>query len=112
MLSHFTAENGATRVVPGSQRLGGKTPEEAGVDPLAPHPDEVQLIAPAGTVVLMNTWTWHAGTLNQTSSPRYLASAIFTRRGRYQARAHRRLLPTNRARLNEAQLYILDHELD
>src|SRR6266700_3410989 len=47
----FTAGNGATRVVPGSHR-NGRPAREALADPAAAHPDEVRLIAPAGTVVV------------------------------------------------------------
>jgi ectoine hydroxylase-related dioxygenase (phytanoyl-CoA dioxygenase family) len=98
-------------VVPGSHRFGGATPEETGVDPYVRHPEEIRLIAPAGTAIMMNTWTWHAGGRNRTADPRYLVSAIFMRRGRYQARGNRRLLPATQARFNEASLYVLDHEL-
>ena len=37
-----------------------------GFDRSAPHPDEVKLIAPAGTVCVFNSHTWHGGTLNRS----------------------------------------------
>jgi ectoine hydroxylase-related dioxygenase (phytanoyl-CoA dioxygenase family) len=111
MVTGFTEQNGATRVVPGSHRFDGGTPEEMGFDPHARHPAEMRLIAPAGTAILLNAWTWHAGGRNNTTAPRYLVSAIFTRRGRYQARGRRRLLPATQARFDVASLHVLDHEL-
>ena len=49
MLADFTAENGATRVIPGSH-LYGKYPQDVLADPAAPHPDEVLLLGEAGSV--------------------------------------------------------------
>ncbi len=50
MLSDFTAENGATRVVFG-KRLSGQTPDVL-ADPGATHPEEMLLLGKAGTVVV------------------------------------------------------------
>ena len=63
LLDDFTETNGATRVVPGSHR-SGKAPREVMDDPSAAHPDEIKILAPAGTVVVFNSHTWHGGTLN------------------------------------------------
>src|SRR6516165_1086391 len=83
LLDDFTADNGATRVVPGSHRLG-VPPRDAMPDPAAAHPGEVQLIAPAGTVVIFNSHLWHGGTRNRTGLPRRALHAYFTRRGNPQ----------------------------
>jgi ectoine hydroxylase-related dioxygenase (phytanoyl-CoA dioxygenase family) len=65
MLDDFTAENGATRVVPHSHtRREG--PERDHV-----YPDEVPAIAPAGTLLLFNTMTWHGGGPNRTDRVRH-----------------------------------------
>ena len=83
LLDDFTAENGATRVVPGTHR-SGDVPAHAVADPLAPHPDEIQLLAPAGTVVVFNSHLWHGGTTNHSGQPRRAVHSYFTRRAQPQ----------------------------
>jgi ectoine hydroxylase-related dioxygenase (phytanoyl-CoA dioxygenase family) len=83
LLDDFTTENGATRVVPGSHR-SGRTPGQDMKNPADPHPDEVLLTAPAGTVVIFNSHTWHGGTLNRTDRPRRALHSYFTRRAQPQ----------------------------
>ena len=108
LLDDFTADNGATRVVPGSQR-SGQTPQQALADPRAPHPDEALLLAPAGTVVVFNSHTWHGGTLNHSSQPRRAMHSYFCRRDQTQQLDQRQYLrPETAARLNPAARYILD----
>jgi ectoine hydroxylase-related dioxygenase (phytanoyl-CoA dioxygenase family) len=108
LLDDFTAENGATRVVPGSHRWG-QTPQQAMTDPRAPHPDEVLLLAPAGTVVIFNSHTWHGGTLNHTDKPRRALHSYFCRRDQKQQTNQRASLSTATvARLGPAARYILD----
>lgn len=108
LLDDFTAENGATRVIPGSHN-SGQHPRDALADPKAPHPNEVQLLAPAGTVVIFNSHTWHGGTLNRSNRARAAMHAYFCRRNQPQQtdqQAHIR--PETYARLNAAARYILD----
>lgn len=108
LLDDFTAENGATRVVPGSQRWG-KTPQEVMDDPRAAHPDETLLLAPAGTVVIFNSHTWHGGTLNRSPQRRRAMHSYFCRRDQPQQLNQREhIRPETRARLSEAARYILD----
>jgi Phytanoyl-CoA dioxygenase (PhyH) len=83
LLDDFTSENGATRMVAGSHRWG-KLPAQVMADPKAPHPDEQLLIAPAGTIVVFNSHTWHGGTLNRTLSPRRAIHSYWTRRNQPQ----------------------------
>lgn len=61
MLDDFTVKNGATRVVPGSH-LRPDGPERDKV-----YPDEFLAVAPAGTLLLFNTLTWHGGGPNNTN---------------------------------------------
>jgi len=108
LLDDFTESNGATRVVPGSQR-SGKMSRDVMPDPTQPHPDEVLLTAPAGTVVIFNSHTWHGGTLNRTDHPRRALHSYFTRRAREQQLAQKKFIrPETYARLSPAARYILD----
>lgn len=78
MLDDFTAENGATRLVPGSHRWG-RLPQEVMEDAMAPHPEEILLLAPAGSVAVVNTHAWHGGTANRSGGPRRCVHAFYTR---------------------------------
>ncbi len=108
LLDDFTASNGATRVVPGSHRFG-RAAREALDDPSADHPDEVRLIAPAGTVVVLNSHLWHGGTENRSGRPRRALHSYFTRRANRQQLDQRKYLrPETLARLSPAACFILD----
>ncbi len=77
-LCDFTADNGATRVVPGShlrpdqQRLSGN---------LERHPDEVALTGKAGTAFVFSGHLLHSGTVNRSSAPRPALQIIWRRPG-------------------------------
>lgn len=108
LLDDFTESNGATRIVAGSQR-SGKSPRDVLPDPTQKHPDEQLLTAPAGTVVIFNSHTWHGGTLNSTDKPRRAMHSYFARRDQVQQldqKAHIR--PETYERLSPAARYILD----
>jgi ectoine hydroxylase-related dioxygenase (phytanoyl-CoA dioxygenase family) len=108
LLDDFTMDNGATRVVPGSHRLTLSV-RDFMVDPMAAHPDEITLTAPAGTVVVFNSHLWHGGTLNHTSRPRRAVHSYFTRRGnRQQLDQQKYVRPETLARLSPAARFILD----
>jgi ectoine hydroxylase-related dioxygenase (phytanoyl-CoA dioxygenase family) len=108
LLDDFTQVNGATRVVPGSHRLTVSV-RDAMDDTSAPHPDEVRLTAPAGTVVVFNSHLWHGGTLNRAGRPRRALHSYFTRRANGQQLDQRRYIrPETLARLSPAARFILD----
>ncbi len=77
-LVDFTAENGATRVVPGSHRnpwmLRGHH------DLRRPHPQQRQLLGKAGTVFLLNVHCQHSAVHNAAADPRLAIFASFSRR--------------------------------
>ncbi len=100
LLDDFTSENGATRVVPSSQNWR-RLPQEALADPLAPHPEERLLLAPAGSVIVINTHAWHGGTANRTAQPRRALHAFYCRSDKPQQQYQKRLLrPETQARLS------------
>jgi ectoine hydroxylase-related dioxygenase (phytanoyl-CoA dioxygenase family) len=66
MVTDFTEENGATRIVPGSH-LSGVNP-----DPAVPHPvATVAATGPAGTAFVFDGRVWHGAGANTTSAARY-----------------------------------------
>jgi ectoine hydroxylase-related dioxygenase (phytanoyl-CoA dioxygenase family) len=91
LLDDFTEENGATRVIPGSQTWN-QLPQEALADPAAKHPQEILMIAPAGSVVVMNTHAWHGGTANQTAAPRRALHIFYCRDDKPQQQYQKQLL--------------------
>ncbi|WP_276371599.1 phytanoyl-CoA dioxygenase family protein [Chryseolinea sp. H1M3-3] len=78
LLDDFTKDNGATRIVPGTH-LAGTLPQDILSDPEAPHPDEVIIEAPAGSVFIFNSHTWHGGTTNHTNKSRRSIHSYFCR---------------------------------
>ncbi len=108
LLDDFTPENGPTRLVPGTHRAG-RGPGDAMADPSAPHPDEVTLLASAGTVAVFNSHVWHGGTRNESDKPRRALHSFFTRRAlRPQLDQRQYLRPETAAWLGEAARVVLD----
>lgn len=66
MVTDFTEENGATRLVPGSH-LSGQQP-----DPAVPHPvPTVAATGPAGTAFAFDARLWHGAAANRSPDSRY-----------------------------------------
>ena len=108
MLDDLTPENGPTRIVPGSHRWA-EWPQDQMEDVMQPHPDEVYITGPAGSVAFFNGQAWHGSTTNRTESTRRVYHSAFTARENPQQtdqRAH--LRPETEARLTPAARYILD----
>lgn len=111
MLDDFTAENGATRCVPGTHK-SGRLPDG---DPSAPHPDEILVLGAAGTVVVMNSHLWHGGTGNRTARPRCAMHGFFCRRDKPQQQYQKRLLRASvqeRLTADERWLLAIDDPLN
>jgi ectoine hydroxylase-related dioxygenase (phytanoyl-CoA dioxygenase family) len=107
MLSDFTPDNGATRVIPGSHKWGTR-PQDVLADPLATHPDEVLLRGRAGSIAVMNSHLWHGGTANRTTAPRLAMHAFYCRRDKPQQQYQKRLLrPEVQAALTPELRYLL-----
>jgi ectoine hydroxylase-related dioxygenase (phytanoyl-CoA dioxygenase family) len=92
LLDDFTPENGATRCVPGSHKWG-VNPVTTLRDPVAAHPEEVLVTAPAGSVVVMNAHLWHGGTENRTDAPRRALHAFYCRADKPQQQYQKMLIP-------------------
>jgi ectoine hydroxylase-related dioxygenase (phytanoyl-CoA dioxygenase family) len=75
LLDDFTPKNGATRIVPGSQRWHRLPPPGL----YECHPEEVLVTGKAGDVVIMNAHAWHGGTANHTAQPRRALHVYYTR---------------------------------
>ena len=87
----------------------GLVAREALADQAAPHPDEVLLTAPAGTVVVFNSHLWHGGTKNRSDQPRRALHSYFGRRSRGQQLDQKKYArPETLARLSPAARFILD----
>jgi hypothetical protein len=77
-LDAFTAENGATRVLPGSHRSGAPwVPEGEAPDADTPIPGEVVAVGPAGSVLLRDARLFHAAGHNRTSRARRSALVFY-----------------------------------
>jgi len=91
LLDDFTTSNGAMRFVPGSHKWA-KTPQSELSDPLAEHPREERIIAPAGSLVVMNAHLWHSGLANLSDASRLALHVFFCRRDKPQQQYQRALL--------------------
>ena len=108
LLSDFSEDNGATRVIPGSHK-SRQHPRDVLDDPTVPHPDQVVLTEKAGTVVIFNAHTWHGGTLNRTNEKRYGLHGYYTRRDQKQQTDQKASLSKmTLERLSSAQRVIVD----
>jgi hypothetical protein len=104
MLDDFTAENGATRMVPGSHRWRKIPPPEM----YEPHPEQQLVTGKAGTVVVMNSHMWHGGTANRTGAPRRAMHVYYTRSDKPQQQWQKKWLsPEVQARLGPEARKIL-----
>ncbi|EID11311.1 phytanoyl-CoA dioxygenase (PhyH) family protein [Mycobacterium xenopi RIVM700367] len=68
-IDDFTADNGATVVVPGSHRWGRRRP--------GPHDQRLPVVMPAGSCVFFVGTLWHGGGANTTSRDRLAVTAQY-----------------------------------
>ncbi len=92
MIDGFTAENGATRVVPGSHRHVESYPPQAMTIPHAVSP-----MGSAGSVMIFNGQCWHGGGANRSQARR---RAVF---GHYRVGAWMRFQTDPALYITEAQ---------
>lgn len=68
LLDEMKTDNGATRLVPGTQMQ--RSLPRKGIGPTDRYPDEILISSPAGSVLIFNGHLWHGGTRNQSGAPR------------------------------------------
>jgi ectoine hydroxylase-related dioxygenase (phytanoyl-CoA dioxygenase family) len=76
LLDAFTADNGATRVIPGSHVKPNLVPKSMQA-PENHHKDERVIVAPAGCALVFNGHLWHSGTRNRSKSSRRVLQCQF-----------------------------------
>lgn len=67
-IDDFTADNGATDIIPGSHLLGHETPEESEREPV---------VMKAGSCVFFLGTLWHGGGANRSTAPRLALTAQY-----------------------------------
>lgn len=108
LLDDFTAHNGSTRIVPKSHKFSS-LPDEAMTDTFAKHPDEIRIIAPAGSVFIFNSHVWHGGTTNQTEEVRRSIHSYFCTREQPQQIDQKKYIKSETLeRIGEKGKWILD----
>ncbi|MFM1913404.1 MAG: hypothetical protein RIR51_1242, partial [Bacteroidota bacterium] len=108
LLDDFTPDNGSTRIVPGSHLLN-LLPEKGMEDVNEKHPDEIRIIAPAGSVFIFNSHVWHGGTTNHTEKDRRSIHSYFcTREQPQQVDQQRYILEETKNRIGEKGKFVLD----
>lgn len=79
LLDDFTADNGATRVVPGTHHMLTPPPKSF-ANPSSRHPQQEVIVAQAGSVLVFNGHLWHSGTANRSNRSRRVVQCCFVGR--------------------------------
>jgi ectoine hydroxylase-related dioxygenase (phytanoyl-CoA dioxygenase family) len=131
LIDPMTADNGPTRIVPGSHRWQPINVPEVNTadwepqpptaaelaripaDLEAPYPGEAFAQGPAGAVVICNGHLWHSGTTNRSGARRRMLHLTWTRRDLPQQLVQRdHLTPELLARLSPPLRWLLDVDDD
>lgn len=103
LLDDFTADNGATRLVPGTHKLLTPPPKSL-ASPASRHPDQKVIVARAGSVLVFNGHLWHSGTSNKSNQPRRVLQCLFVGRDEFRFSG---VTVENPDRLPSAARYVL-----
>ncbi len=79
LLDEFISNNGSTRLVPGSHLVPRPLPKSMQA-PENHHPNEMVVVAKAGSVLVFNGHLWHSGTRNRSARPRRVLQCQFVAR--------------------------------
>jgi hypothetical protein len=97
-----------------AEGAGPLTPAEEALIPKdlsAPYPGEVHVVARAGSVVIINSYIWHAGTTKRNTARQRVLHLTYTRRDLPQQLVQRDYLtPRLYDRMNPAQRFLMDIE--
>jgi ectoine hydroxylase-related dioxygenase (phytanoyl-CoA dioxygenase family) len=112
MVDSFTAENGATRFVPGSH-LQSREPGEVMNNPEDDHDEQVLGCGPAGSIIIFNASVWHSHGANRSTRPRRSIQAHFVPREAQAAPDDHsghpgRMRPETLQRLSDLAKYVLN----
>lgn len=108
LFDDFTPDNGSTRIVPKSHK-SLRLPDEVMADSNDKHPEEIRIIAPAGSVFIFNSHVWHGGTTNQTDRVRRSIHSYFcTREQPQQIDQKNYITEETLKRIGEKGRHILD----
>jgi hypothetical protein len=110
MVDDFTANNGATRFVPGSHRLSSD-PTGCMQNPKAPHERQVLACGPAGSLIIFNASVWHGHTENRSGARRRSIQAHFVARDAQETTHHGpRMRSETMQRIDNLAIYVLGVE--
>ena len=105
-LDDVNINNGATRLIPGSHKKLG-WPDKY-IDTTKSHKEEIRVVVPAGTIVVMNLNLWHAGAKNITGASRKTVFLQIKRRDQPQLLNYKKYLSNKtKSKLNIFQDYLL-----
>lgn len=105
-LDDSNINNGAVRIVPKSHKKLGWPDEHINIFEF--HKDEIRVIAPAGTIVVMNLNLWHGGAKNISGEARKTLFIDIRRRDQSQLLNFKKYLKAEtKKELNTLQSYLL-----
>ena len=108
MIDAFTADNGATRFVPGSHLLS-TDPGDCMADTLDPHEEQVLACGPAGSLIIFNASVWHGHTANRSQARRRSIQTHFVAREAQESTHHAaRMSVETMRRIGPLARYVLD----
>jgi Phytanoyl-CoA dioxygenase (PhyH) len=109
MVDAFTAENGATRFVPGTH-LQSREPGEVMNNPNDDHPEQVLACGPVGSIVIFDASVWHGYSANTSTAPRRSIAAHFVPRDAQASPddPSQRMRPETLLRIGELAKYVLN----
>ncbi len=105
-LDDTTLENGATRIIPKTQKIMGWPNDHINVDET--HKCEIRTTLPSGSITVINMNTWHAGATNVSGEKRKTISLQILRRDEPQLLNYKKYLQKKTINsLSEALKYLL-----